>query len=102
MLKQYLTYIKDNPKGYWFKAKLYGWGWVPVAWQGWCVTLMYVFLIFSLVLSREKDILGNPDSGSNFLTLALPITVLTILLVIVAYKKGEKPRWQWGPPREKK
>ena len=30
MLKQYIAYLKDNPQGYWFKAKLYGWGWVPV------------------------------------------------------------------------
>jgi hypothetical protein len=48
------------------------------------------------VYTREKDIPGNPDSGSNFITFALPIIVLTIILVIVAYKKGEKPRWQWG------
>ena len=39
---------------------------------------------------------GNPDSGSNFLTFVGPIIVLTILLVIIAYTKGEKLRWQWG------
>ena len=102
MIKEYIKYLKDNPQGYWFKAKLYGWGWVPVKWQGWCVILAYVLLLLTLIISREKDIPGNPDSGSNFLTFALPIIILTILLVIVAYKKGEKPRWQWGPPNEKK
>lgn len=50
---------------------------------------------------REEAIPGNPDSGSNFLTFALPIIVLTILLIIIAYKKGEKPRWQWGLPKKK-
>ena len=100
MFKEYIAYLKDNPNGYWFKRKLYGWGWVPVRWQGWCVTFLYVLLILSLVLTREEAIPGNPDSGSNFLTFALPIIVLTILLIIVAYKKGEKPRWQWGKPRE--
>ena len=102
MIKEYIYYLKDNPQGYWFKAKLYGWGWVPVKWQGWCVILVYVVLLLTLMISREKDIPGNPDSGSNFLTFALPIIILTILLVIIAYKKGEKPRWQWGPPNEKK
>ena len=102
MIKEYIAYLKDNPQDYWFKAKLYGWGWVPVKWQGWCVILVYIALILALVLTREKDIPGNPDSGSNFLTFALPIIVLTIFLVIVAYKKGEKPRWQWGSPKEKK
>lgn len=37
MLKEYLEYLKDNPKHLWFKRKLYGWGWVPVRWQGWLV-----------------------------------------------------------------
>lgn len=100
MLKEYIAYLKDNPKGYWFKRKLYGWGWMPVKWQGWCVTLLYILLVLGLVLTREEAIPGNPDSGSNFLTFALPIIVLTILFFIVAYKKGEKPRWQWGKPKE--
>jgi len=43
---------------------------------------------------------GNPDSGSNVLTLVLPIIVLTILFVIIAYKKGEKPGWRWGSPKK--
>lgn len=102
MLKKYIAYLKDNPKDYWFKAKLYGWGWTPAKWQGWCVVFIYILLILSLVLTREEAIPGNPDSGSNFLTFALPIIVLTVLLIIVAYKKGEKPRWQWGLPKERK
>jgi hypothetical protein len=102
MLKEYVAYLKDNPKGYWFKAKLYGWGWVPVRWQGWCAIGVYIVLILGLVSMREKDVPGNPDSGSNFLTFALPIILLTVLLVIVAYKKGEKPRWQWGVSKKEK
>lgn len=69
-------------------------------WQGWGVVLLYVALVLGLVLTREEAIPGNPDSGSNFLTFALPIIVLTILLMVIAFKKGEKPRWQWGPPRD--
>jgi len=102
MIKEYIKYLKDNPREYWFKAKLYGLGWTPAKWQGWFVIFLYTLLILGLVLVREKDIPGNPDSGSNFLTFALPIIVLTIILVIVAYKKGEKPRWQWGLPKGKK
>jgi len=37
MLKKYIAYLKDNPKRYWFKAKMYGWGWTPVKWQDWLV-----------------------------------------------------------------
>lgn len=100
MIKEYIAYLKDNPKGYWFKRKLYGWGWVPVRWQGWCVIFLYILLILGLMAAKEDAIPGNPDSGSNFLTFALPIIVLTILLIIIAYKKGEKPRWQWGKPKK--
>jgi hypothetical protein len=85
-----------DPKNLWFKRKKYGWGWVPVTWQGWFVTLLYVVLISLLIVSREEAIPGNPDSGSNFLVFGLPIIVLTTLLLFIAYKKGEKPRWQWG------
>ena len=99
MIKEYINYIKDNPQGYWFKAKLYGWGLTPGKWQGWLVILVYIALILTLVLTREETIPGNPDSGNNFLTFALPIILLTILLIFICYKKGEKPRWQWGPPK---
>ncbi len=95
-MKRYIAYLKDNPQGYWFKAKVYGWGWVPATWQGWFVTLLYAALISALIFIREEDISGNPDSGSNFLVLGLPIIVLTALFIFIAYKKGEKPRWRWG------
>lgn len=100
MIREYIAYIKDNPQGYWFKRKLYGWGWTPAAWQGWCVMLLYIALILGLVFTREDAVPGDPDSGSNFLTFALPIIVLTVLLLIITYKKGEKPRWQWGMPKK--
>lgn len=99
MIKEYIEYLKDNPQNYWFKAKLYGWGWIPAKWQGWFVVLVYVALIVTLIISREKDIPGNPDSGSNFFVSGLPIILLTALFIFICYKKGEKPRWQWGPKK---
>jgi hypothetical protein len=101
MFKKYLDYMKDNPERYWFKRKIWGWGRIPVTWQGWFVTLLYVVLIFLLLLTREKAIPGNPDSGSNFLVFGLPFIVFTSLFIFIAYKKGEKPKWQWGLPKDK-
>lgn len=83
-------------KKIWFKRKLYGWGWTPCTWEGWLVIFVYIILLLSLILTKKQDIPGNPDSGSNFLVFATPIILLTISLIIIAYKKGEKPRWQWG------
>lgn len=99
MFKKYLDYLQDNPERYWFKRKIWGWGWVPVTWQGWFVTVLYVTLISLLMLSREEVILGNPDSGSNFLVFGLPVILLTALFILIAYRKGEKPKWQWGLPK---
>lgn len=99
-IQEYILYLKDNPQGYWFKAKRYGWGWVPARWQGWCVILAYVALLATLIVFKEKDVPGNDMSGSNVLTFAVPVVLLTIVLVAIAYKKGEKPRWQWGAQKK--
>jgi hypothetical protein len=101
MFKKYLSYFKDNPNHYWFKRKIWGWGWVPVMWQGWLTTLLYIVLVLLLVLTREESIPGDPDSGSNFLVSGMPIIILTVLFIFIAYKKGEKPKWQWGLPKDK-
>lgn len=101
MFKQYIDYLRDNPQHYWFKRKIWGWGWIPATWQGWLVTLVYIALILFIVFSREEAVAGDPDSGSNFLVFALPIIVLTAAFIFTAYKTGEKPKWQWGLPKDK-
>ena len=98
MLKQYIDYLRDNPKGYWFKARLYGWGWVPITWQGWAVVLIYIalLLIFSTTISES-----SPPQEVVF-TFLLPMVTLTSILIRICYKKGEKPYWSWGKPKKNK
>lgn len=98
MFKKYLEYLKDNPEHYWFKRKVWGWGWVPATWQGWLVTSLYIVLIITLVSTREEVVPGDPNSGSNFLVFGLPLILLTALFLFITYKKGEKPKWQCGLP----
>lgn len=92
MIKEYIEYLKDNPKNLWFKRKLYGWGWTPATWQGWVVILIYIALVIAFSLTINND---SKPSEVMF-TFALPITLLTITLIQICYKKGESPRWQWG------
>ncbi len=99
MIKEYREYFKNNPNGYWFKAKLYGWGWTPVKWQGWAVVIAFIFL--SILNFNRLDY--SSHSASDTLINFLPQTfILVIILILICYKKGEKPRWQWGKERGSK
>ncbi|MFA5174553.1 MAG: hypothetical protein WC438_05225 [Candidatus Pacearchaeota archaeon] len=84
----YIQHLKDNPKGYWFKRKLYGWGWVPVKWQGWLVTLILIaFVVYMAIAFLTKGKLIE-----YFISLIIAIAIL----IYIAYKTGEKPKWSWG------
>ncbi|MEK7600538.1 MAG: hypothetical protein AAB463_01075 [Patescibacteria group bacterium] len=96
MFKTYLTYIRDNPQHLWFKRKWFGWGWTPATWQGWLVTVVYIGLLVLFGLTIDDD---SPRREVMFLFI-LPALFLTITFLRIAYKTGEKPRWQWGMPKE--
>ncbi|MCC7436815.1 hypothetical protein IT402_03015 [Candidatus Nomurabacteria bacterium] len=79
-------------KKLWFKAKLYGWGWYPSSWEGWVITILYMFAIIKGTWSLQ-------DTGSisdDLILLASKVLPPTIFLLIICYAKGEKPRWRWG------
>lgn len=96
MIKAYVEYIKNNPKKLWFKRKIYGWGWTPATWQGWLTIFVYVVLVLVFSLTIDEQ---SPPREVVF-TFILPITLLTATLLRICYKKGEKPKWQWGFPKE--
>ncbi len=94
MIKEYMGYIKDNPKGYWFKRKLYGWGWVPVKWQGWFV------IMISMAFVAMGVYIGEIDDAPGAALLGVLLMITSIL--IFGFWKGEKPHWQWGLPDKNK
>jgi hypothetical protein len=74
---------------YWFPAKTYGWGWgIPKTWQGWLVLAVYSagLLVSSLLLDPQI----YPKSFS------FVVVLLSGLLLIICWKKGEPTRWRWG------
>jgi hypothetical protein len=77
---------------FWFKRKLYGWGWEPATKEGWAVIFVYIVLLI-LILTNLRNI-NTPEE--LILKIVLPSFVLSLVLIFVSYKKGEKPRWQWG------
>ncbi len=86
---------KDQPRSYWFTAKTYGWGWTPATWQGWLVLLIYILAVAGCSLTIDK----NSSVREVLFLVVLPMILLTITLIRICYKTGEKPRWQWGPRR---
>jgi len=83
IVKDYVDYLKDNPKGYWFKRKLYGWGWTPATKEGLFLLALFLFSIFYIVFTKTEDLL-------------LEVLIVTSLFLFVIYIKGEPPKWQWG------
>jgi len=73
-------------KKIWFRRKLYGWGWTPCTWEGWAV--LFVWVVFFILATQNLD----HEWFKNLLFVVLSFAIL----IVVCYKKGEKPKWQWG------
>ena len=80
----------------WFKAKQYGWGWVPSSWQGFVIILFFLLSIaidaLHAVSVTEKASGGAGMFLWNYLP---PLFFLSIILIWICYKTGEKPEWRW-------
>ena len=80
----------------WFKRKQYGWGWTPCNWKGWLSTLVYALL----VIAFAQDIKPDTDANTALTILIGPVLFVTALFLLLAYTKGETPKWQWGGDKE--
>ncbi|MDB5264536.1 MAG: hypothetical protein JWN64_107 [Parcubacteria group bacterium] len=100
--------MKKSQKRLWFRAKDYGWGWVPVTWQGWLITLIFGFLYAGSVIlfmgwlgttteTGGADLRNNLFSILEFIAW---IAFLTFGLIRICYRYGERPVWRWGRKAE--
>lgn len=83
---------KATQQKYWFKRRRYGYGWVPVTWQGWVsiVVMLSIILIGSYLFSTTSR-------STEDLWLYINMVVMTILLFIfLTLVKGPSPKWRWG------
>lgn len=85
-------------KKLWFRAKTYGWGWTPCSWEGWVATALYIALVVAFGLTIDE---ASPVREVMF-TFVLPVTLITIAFIRLAYAKGEKPGWRWGRSGERR
>lgn len=83
---------EKQAKHLWFRRKWYGWGWYPATWQGWLITGLYGVLIVGFALTIDE----YSSTREIWFTCVIPIVLLTLAFIKIAYRTGEKPRWQWG------
>lgn len=80
-------------KDLWFGAKVYGWGWTPITWQGWLVTGISAFFIAWDTAVFVKNDQPTADLIKGY---SLRILIYVAVLLAICLWKGEKPRWRWG------
>jgi len=79
---------------YWFKRKLFGWGWQPATWEGWLVIIGFIAILFANFFFRYADVI---DLDERYAYRFVAETCgLIVLLILICLRTGEKPRWQWG------
>jgi hypothetical protein len=79
---------------YWFKRRRYGWGWIPVTWQGWGIVAGWLVVVLGGAFTLD-------DTPKNEFTHELGIYLLVVLIatvgmVIISLAKGPTPRWRMG------
>ena len=95
LIKAYLAYVNDNPKGYWFRRKLYGWGWTPATKEGWLTTVTFLCFILLVAIRADAAVLTETEV---LWQVVLPLIIATVVFLVICYKTGESPRWQWRIP----
>lgn len=85
-------------KKLWFKVKRYGWGWYPVSWQGWTITLVYAVLLGIAVGRVSNYAIGHSvdTAGSLIVPILLHLVWIAFLigtLLYICVRTGEKPEW---------
>ena len=81
--------MSRSRKDIWFPAKTRGWGWgLPIKWQGWVVVAVYLFMLIG------GQFYLMPVFG-HWVFLCYLI-FLSVVLVLVCWAKGEKPKWRSG------
>lgn len=75
---------------FWFPAKRFGWGWGPPRrWQGWAVLLFWLAtLILGIVCLLSYHV--RPLGVFGY------VLLMTAVLFLICYIKGEPLRWRNG------
>jgi hypothetical protein len=85
-LQEIRNWYRARP-GYWFRPKLFGFGAVPVTWQGWAATFGFIALAGAIAFFFA-------DRGPAYLALLAP--PLAGFVWLCWAKTDGDWRWRWG------
>jgi len=96
--------MQRPPRPIWFNAKRYGWGWTPVTWQGWGITLLFFcgYLLLGVLFlgwlgeTARVHLISYRGVSLSVLEFMASAALLSYVLIRVCTRYGEKPRWRWG------
>ena len=75
----------------WFERRTYGYGWVPVSWQGWAS----LFLVIVSIIFSGLSTTFAPTVPIALISI-LQIFISVALLIAICIASGPSPKWQWG------
>jgi len=87
--------VINMEKNIWFKRKQYGWGWFPVTWQGWIITLLFIGITTAPTFIYPKEV------HDHIVIFLIYVSVLSCGLIYICMKTGESPKWQWKDKNDK-
>ncbi|MEX0791171.1 MAG: hypothetical protein WD178_10390 [Actinomycetota bacterium] len=79
---------------YWFKRRRYGYGFMPVTWQGWAAVVGYMIVVIGMAsafLVAPEEVAAK-EAGF----FAIFFVTATSGLILLSLSKGPRPRWRWG------
>lgn len=94
---------KRKARKLWFRAKDFGWGWFPISWEGWAVTLLYAVLFtlsllvfFGWVGAATESRVGMRELAFGIIEFLAVLGILSYSLYRICLRRGEAPEWRWG------
>ncbi|MDH5533226.1 MAG: hypothetical protein OEX81_02235 [Candidatus Pacebacteria bacterium] len=80
---------------YWFKSKRFGWGFVPISWEGWLSVALLLGLIY--LVAYLNGIFEEPVTTKQILSYLFDVFLIILISLPYHQKRSrDKIRWRWG------
>ncbi len=80
---------------HWFKPKTYGWGFIPVSWEGWLMTLALVGVL--LMSAKTNGFFTENVTEYQVMRFLLDLLFIIGVFSYFAEKKTKGTlKWRWG------